>query len=204
MTKEVRMPLAPRRATAMLAALLLPAVPAAAQEAATGSVTIERPAPPRGFTVEQGGRPVTGTVGRGGAVDIQGANVVVVDEGPRTTRVTVRNDVLFDFDRAELRPEAAEALGRVAEIIRDRAPRAVRIVGHTDSIGSDAYNRTLSERRARSVQEWLASNGGGGLPQMQAEGRGESQPVAENTGSDGQDNPEGRQQNRRVEVLLER
>jgi outer membrane protein OmpA-like peptidoglycan-associated protein len=205
MTKEVRMPLPTRRGAAFLAALLLPAIPVAAQEAATGSVIVERPAPPpRGFTVERDGQPVTGTVGRGGAVDIQGANVVVVDEGPRTTRVTVRNDVLFDFDRAELRPEAAEALGRVAEIIRDRAPRAVRIVGHTDSIGSDAYNQALSERRARSVQEWLAGNGGGGLPPMRAEGRGESQPVAENTGSDGRDDPEGRQRNRRVEVLLER
>jgi outer membrane protein OmpA-like peptidoglycan-associated protein len=189
---------------ALAAALILPAHAAAAQEAATGSVTMEQPAPrPRGFTVEQEGRPVTGTVGQGGAVDVQGANVVVIDEGPRTTRVTVRNDVLFDFDRAELRPEAAEALGRVAEIIRSRSPRAVRIIGHTDSVGSDAYNQTLSERRARSVEGWLAANGGA-LPPMRAEGRGEAEPVASNTGGDGRDDPEGRQRNRRVEVLLER
>jgi outer membrane protein OmpA-like peptidoglycan-associated protein len=189
---------------ALAALLILPALPSAAQEAATGTVTMEQPGPrPRGFVVERDGQPVTGTVGAGGAVDVQGANVVVIDEGPRTTRVTVRNDVLFDFDKAELRPEAAEALGRVAEIIRNRAPRAVRIVGHTDAVGSDEYNQGLSERRARSVQQWLEANGGG-LPPMRAEGRGESQPVAENTGSDGRDNPEGRQRNRRVEVLLER
>jgi outer membrane protein OmpA-like peptidoglycan-associated protein len=184
------------------AALLLPVHVAPAQEAATGNVTLEQPAPrPRGVTVEQDGRPVTGTVG--GAVDIRGANVVVIDEGPRTTRVTVRNDVLFDFDRAELRPEAAEALGRVAEIIRSRDPRAVRIVGHTDSVGSDAYNQALSERRARSVEQWLSTNAGG-LPPMRAEGRGEAEPIASNTGGDGRDDPEGRQRNRRVEVLLER
>ncbi len=191
--------------TALAAMLMLPTLPIAAQEAATGTVTLEQPAPrPRGFTVEQDGRPVTGTVGRGGAIEVQGANVVVIDEGPRTTRVTVRNDVLFDFDRTELRPEAAEALGRVAEIIRDRGPRAVRILGHTDSVGSDAYNQALSERRARSVERWLAENGGGGLPPIRAEGRGEAEPVASNASSDGRDDPEGRQRNRRVEVLLER
>lgn len=191
---------------ALLAALPLtaPLVSPLAQEAATGQVEIERPAPPpRGVVVEQDGRPITGTIAPGGAVAIQGANVVVVEEGPRTTRLTVNNDVLFDFDKAELRPEAAEALQRVAEIIRQRGPSSVRIVGHTDSVGTDAYNQQLSERRARSVEQWLASHGGG-LPPMQAEGRGESQPVAPNAGPDGADNPEGRQRNRRVDVLLER
>jgi outer membrane protein OmpA-like peptidoglycan-associated protein len=193
---------ASRRAFLVCGLLLLP-TGLAAQEAATGTTTIEQPPPqPRGFVIEQDGRPVTGTIAPGGAADIAGANVVIVDETPRATRLTVRNDVLFDFDKAELRPEAAEALGRVAEIIRQRAPRAVRIVGHTDSVGSDSYNQTLSERRAQSVERWLAANGGG-LPPMRAEGRGEAEPVAPNT-TDGRDNPEGRQRNRRVEVLLER
>jgi outer membrane protein OmpA-like peptidoglycan-associated protein len=192
-----------RLAVAAAAALLGPVVPAAAQERATGTVTIEQPPPqPRGFTVEQGGRPVTGTVPRGGAVDVSGANVVVIEETPRATRLTVQNDVLFDFDKAELRPAATEALQRVAEIIRQRDPRRVRIVGHTDAIGTDAYNKGLSERRARSVQDWLT--GQGGLPPMETAGRGESDPVAPNTTPDGRDNPEGRQRNRRVEVLLER
>jgi hypothetical protein len=88
-------------------------------------------------------------VPRGGAVDASGANVVVVDETPRGTRLTVRNDVLFDFDRAELRPEAADALGRVKAMIEQRRPRAVRVVGHTDAIGSDEYNDQLSLRRAQ-------------------------------------------------------
>lgn len=189
-------------AAALLAAL--PLLAPMAQEAATGRVEIERPAPPpRGVVVEQDGRPITGTIAPGGAVAIQGANVVIVEDGPRTTRLSVRNDVLFGFDKAELRPEAADALQRVAEIIQQRRPGSVRIVGHTDSIGADAYNQQLSERRARSVEQWLASHGGG-LPPMQAEGRGESQPVAPNAGPDGSDDPEGRQRNRRVDVLLER
>jgi len=179
------------------------ALPASAQERATGSVTVDRPAPPpRGVVVEQDGRPLTGVVGPGGAVDIRGANVVVVEETPRATRLTVRNDVLFDFDRAELRPEAAEALQRVAEIIRQRSPRAVRIVGHTDSVGGEGYNQALSERRAASVRRWLSEHAAG-LPPVRAEGRGEAEPVAPNV-LEGRDNPEGRQQNRRVEVLLER
>jgi outer membrane protein OmpA-like peptidoglycan-associated protein len=188
---------------ALAAATLFP-LPALAQDAATGTVTIEQPPPrPRGFTVEQDGRTITGTVAPGGAVDISGANVVVVEEVPQGTRLTVRNDVLFDFDKAELRPEAEEALRRVAEIIRQRRPRGVQIVGHTDAMGSDGYNQALSERRARSVEAWLAAHGDG-LPPMQATGRGEAAPVAPNTTPEGRDNPEGRQQNRRVEVLLQR
>lgn len=173
------------------------------QERATGTVTIERPPPePRGVIIERpGAAPVV--VPRDRALDVRGANLVVVEETPRGTRLTVQNDVLFDFDRAELRPEAREALERVADLIRDRHPQAVRIIGHTDAIGTDAYNQELSERRARAVEAWLAGEGGGGLPPMRTEGRGESQPVAPNT-VNGQDNPEGRQRNRRVEVLLER
>lgn len=186
----------------VIAALLLVPGLAAAQEAATGRVTIERPAPPpRGAVIEQGGVPI-GRLAPGQAAEVRGANVVVVEDSPHVTRLTVRNDVLFDFDKAALRPEAAEALGRVAEIIKQRQPRSVSIVGYTDSIGSDAYNQSLSERRARSVEQWLEAHEQG-LPPMQASGRGEQDPVAPNT-IDGHDNPEGRQKNRRVEVLLQR
>lgn len=188
----------------LAAILLLPLPPAIAQDRATGTTTIEQPPPrPRGFTIEQDGRAVTGAVPPGAAADIVGANVVVIDETPQATRLTVQNDLLFDFDKAELRPEASTALGRVAEIIRQRQPRGVRVVGHTDALGADGYNQTLSERRARSVEQWLASNGGG-LPPMQVAGRGEREPVAPNAGPDGRDDPAGRQKNRRVEVLLER
>jgi len=187
---------------ALALAALAPVATPLAQDRATGTVTVDPPQP-RGFTVEQGGRTVTGVLPRGAVADIAGANVII-EETPQATRLTVQNDVLFDFDKAELRSEAAAALGRVADIIRQRSPRRVRIVGYTDSLGADAYNQTLSERRARSVEQWLAGNGGGGLPPIEAAGRGEQDPVAPNTGPGGADDPAGRQRNRRVEVLLER
>ena len=170
---------------------------------ATGQVTIDQPPPePKGAIVTTpDGRTVE--VPRGGAFQVQGANVVVEKETPKGTTLTVQNDVLFDFDKAELKPEAAEALGRVVDIIRQRKPRAALVVGHTDSVGADAYNDQLSLRRAEAVQAWIAGNGGGGLPPLKVEGKGEREPVAPNS-LDGRDNPEGRQQNRRVEVLLEK
>jgi outer membrane protein OmpA-like peptidoglycan-associated protein len=190
------------RWAALLGALLLPPA-TAAQERATGSANIHQPPPePRGALVTTpDGRTVE--VPRGGALEVGGANVVIERETPRGTTLTVLNDVLFDFDKAELRPAAAEALGRVVEIIRQRQPRALLVVGHTDSVGADAYNDQLSRRRAEAVRSWLATEGGGGLPPLRAEGKGEREPVAPNS-LEGRDNPEGRQQNRRVEVLLER
>jgi outer membrane protein OmpA-like peptidoglycan-associated protein len=194
---------APMRQALLALSLVLITPPLLAQERATGSVTIDQPPPqPRGFTVERDGQTIATPVAPGGAVDIRGANVVI-EEGPQSTKLTVQNDVLFDFDKADLRPEAAESLQRVAEIIRQRRPRAVRILGHTDALGSDEYNINLSQRRARSVEQWLASNGGGGMPPIETVGRGEADPVAPNM-TDGRDNPEGRQRNRRVEVLLDR
>jgi len=168
-------------------------------ERATGETVIERREEPRGIVIERDGARVE--VPRG-AVEIRGANVEVIEE-ERVTRLTIRNDVLFDFDRSELRGEAREALERVADMVRQRRPARVRVVGHTDSVGNDAYNLRLSEGRALSVARWLQANGGA-MPQIVAEGRGESEPAAQNVTADGRDNPDGRQRNRRVDVLLER
>lgn len=191
----------PARLAAALAALLLPLGAAAQQERATGTVTIQQPPPqPSGAVVTTpGGRTVE--VPPGAAAQISGAHVVVEEPTARGTKLTVQNDVLFAFDKSDLRPEAEAALSRVAEIIHQRKPREVRIIGYTDSIGSEEYNLQLSKRRAEAVEQWLAANGGG-MPPMEVEGRGESDPVAPNT-INGHDNPEGRQKNRRVEVLLE-
>ncbi|MFC7474614.1 OmpA family protein [Dankookia sp. GCM10030260] len=122
---------------------------------------------------------------------------------PRGMILTVSSDLLFEFDRADLKPTAAEALGRVAEILRQRRPSAALVVGHTDSVGADSQNDALSQRRAEAVQAWLASQGGAALPRLEAEGRGEREPLAPNS-LNGRDNPDGRLQNRRVEVLLEK
>lgn len=127
-----------------------------------------------------------------------------VTETATETRVDMASDILFDFDRAELRPEAEVALRELSELIRSRARGTVRIEGHTDSKGSDAYNQRLSESRAQTVEIWLLRNAA--LPGVDYETRGfgSSRPVAPNTRSDGGDSPEGRQKNRRVEVVIER
>ncbi len=124
------------------------------------------------------------------------------EEG-RSLRITLDADVLFDFDRAELRPDAGPRLRRLMEEVSARVPRpAFRVEGHTDWIGSDAYNLRLSARRAESVRDWLVRQGGVPRPAVSTAGYGESRPVAPNNTPDGRDDPDGRQRNRRVELLV--
>lgn len=103
--------------------------------------------------------------------------------------------ILFDFDSANIRPDAERALNDVAQVIKSYARRPVRIEGHTDSVASDEYNQSLSERRAASVMQWLSSNGVE-RARLSSSGFGERKPVATN------DSAAGRQQNRRVEVVI--
>jgi len=116
-------------------------------------------------------------------------------------RIELQADVLFDFDKADLRPEAAATLRKVAEVIRAN-PGLVTVEGYTDSKGSDAYNQKLSESRAASVKDWLVRNGGAESARVTARGLGETRPVAPNTKPDGSDDPQGRQRNRRVEIAI--
>jgi outer membrane protein OmpA-like peptidoglycan-associated protein len=117
-------------------------------------------------------------------------------------RLELAADVLFDFDKAEIRPEAARVLARAAAIINDRAAGTVRIEGHTDAKGAEAYNLRLSDRRAASVRTWLQTTGGLGALAFSTKGFGATRPVAPNTKPDGSDDPEGRQRNRRVEIVI--
>ncbi len=134
----------------------------------------------------------------------RGAGQVMRRETARGIALSLSGDVLFPFGSDRLRPEAAEGLQEVATLIRDLRPQAIRIVGHTDSVGDDATNRDLSLRRARSVQRWLEERAGGAMPPVIVEGRGEGEPVAPNATPEGRDNPEGRALNRRVEFVLDR
>jgi outer membrane protein OmpA-like peptidoglycan-associated protein len=118
------------------------------------------------------------------------------------TRIELPADILFDFDKADIRPNAAEALHQAAVILRDRAKGKVRIEGHTDSKGTHAYNQKLSERRAESVRRWLAEHEGLDKVKFATEGLAETRPVAPNTNADNSDNPVGRQENRRVEIVI--
>ena len=115
-------------------------------------------------------------------------------------KINLSADVLFDFDKANLREEAGPALRRVAEVLAAYAKAAVLVEGHTDAKGSDKYNQKLSERRAEAVVKWL--KGDGVKNKMTARGLGESRPVADNEKLDGSDDPDGRQKNRRVEITV--
>jgi outer membrane protein OmpA-like peptidoglycan-associated protein len=117
------------------------------------------------------------------------------------TRETARglivniNDVLFDFDKYTLKPGAREKLAKVSGILLAYPGLKVQLEGHTDSIGTDEYNLKLSEQRADAVRDYLTSQG---VPAdcLSAVGLGKADPVATN------DNDAGRQQNRRVEMVV--
>lgn len=118
-------------------------------------------------------------------------------------KVEMAGDVLFDFDSESIRSDAAASLAKISQIIRAKLKERVVVVGHTDSKGSDSYNQHLSERRALSVIKWL--NQKESIPgyYLYAQGKGEMQPKAPNTQSDGRDDREGRALNRRVEIYIQ-
>lgn len=124
-----------------------------------------------------------------------------VKETDTELRIELAADVLFEFDKATLQPAAEDTLTKAAAIVRDRAAGAVRIEGHTDSKGDDAYNQRLSQRRAESVRQWFIRHGFGSRS-LTTRGFGETQPAAPNTKPDGSDDPEGRRKNRRVEIVI--
>ncbi len=116
-----------------------------------------------------------------------------------TIVVDLPADVLFDFDKAVIRPDAEPALSKAAEVLKSYPTAQVTIGGHTDAKGDDAYNDALSLRRAKAVADRLTGPAGRALA---AEGFGEKRPVVPNARPDGSDDPDGRQKNRRVEIRI--
>lgn len=112
----------------------------------------------------------------------------------RGTLVTF-GDVLFDLDKAELKPAGMRGIQKLAEFLNENPERKVVVEGYTDSTGSDSYNQQLSERRAQSVRRAL-THAGVDPQRIQAVGYGERYPVASN------DSPSSRAMNRRVEVTI--
>ncbi|MCC6209673.1 MAG: OmpA family protein [Burkholderiales bacterium] len=112
---------------------------------------------------------------------------------PVAEKVTLAADVLFDFDKAVLKNEGKAKLDDLATKVNAINLEVVIAIGHTDSIGADAYNQKLSVRRAESVKAYLVSKGVA-PNRVYTEGKGEKQPVASNKTAD------GRQKNRRVEI----
>jgi outer membrane protein OmpA-like peptidoglycan-associated protein len=101
--------------------------------------------------------------------------------------------VLFDFNKSTLKPESDPILQQVSAMLTQDTALKLEVQGHTDAIGSDAYNQPLSEARARSVVAWLSQHGVS-ASRLWARGYGKTRPVASNA------TDEGRAQNRRVEI----
>jgi len=118
------------------------------------------------------------------------------------TVVVLAEQILFDFDEAELRGGSEPTLQQVVELLSLSEDPSVAVVGHTDGRGAPDYNQDLSQRRAQAVVDALVELGAD-PGRLQPEGRGQTQPVAEETRPDGSDDPEGRAANRRVEVLVD-
>lgn len=117
-------------------------------------------------------------------------------------RIALAADVLFDFDKHELKPAAFPTLEKVAAVLKAHADTAVLVEGHTDGKGADAYNQALSERRAASIRDWLVKNAGQPRSRFTIRGFGKARPIAPNTKPDGSDDPGGRERNRRVEIVV--
>jgi len=110
-------------------------------------------------------------------------------------KITMNSEVSFDFNSAAIRPNFTRTLDKVNDVVARYSRTSIRVVGHTDSVGSAAYNQRLSEDRAKSVA-WYMEDGGVAPGRISTEGRGESQPRATN------ETEAGRQLNRRVELLI--
>lgn len=123
---------------------------------------------------------------------VPGAEVIKAGEG---LIVKFDSGILFDFNKTDLKDNARVNLQNLAGTMKNNPETNILIVGHTDNVGSDSYNEGLSQRRAREVKQFIASQG---IPnsRLNIEGRGESEPIASN------DTETGRSQNRRVEIVI--
>ena len=117
----------------------------------------------------------------------------VVVAAPAATKVTYAADAFFDFDKAVLKPEGKAKLDDLVGKVKSISLEVIIAVGHTDAVGTDAYNQKLSVARSEAVKSYLVSKGIE-KNRVYTEGKGEKQPVADNKTS------EGRAKNRRVEI----
>ena len=138
-----------------------------------------------------------------GAIQVpKGIQAIHSEAGKCTQRFLVGSDALFEFDKSTLTADAEETLKALVPLLAKAGKHPATVEGHTDSKGAEAYNQTLSEKRALTVKDWLASHGA--LPaSTPVKGWGKRKPVASNTKPDGSDDPAARQKNRRVEVVLD-
>jgi OmpA-OmpF porin, OOP family len=149
-----------------------------------------KPAPPAAPAPAAPARPATPAAPAAPAAPAPAAR-----PAPASVRqaIVIQADALFDFDKSVVRPDGKKAIDDALAKLQGVDLEMVIATGHTDSIGTDAYNQKLSERRAAAVKDYLASKG---IPasKITTIGKGESQPVATNKTA------EGRQKNRRVDI----
>jgi outer membrane protein OmpA-like peptidoglycan-associated protein len=127
---------------------------------------------------------------------VEGTTRRETDQGNKV-QIALSTDVLFAFDKADLTAAAQAELRRVAGRLAE-AKGTVRVVGHTDDVGSDSYNLGLSQRRAQAVHQALARMVAAGRMRFQVQGKGETEPVVQGTSA------QARRRNRRVEISFER
>jgi outer membrane protein OmpA-like peptidoglycan-associated protein len=123
-----------------------------------------------------------------------GVDITPTDNG-QAILVNLPEGVTFDVDSAALQPSFRPTLDQIAQNLRQYPDSLIDVYGHTDSTGSDAYNQTLSESRARTVANYLAMQGVSGA-RIRSQGFGETLPIADNA------TEEGRRRNRRVEIKI--
>lgn len=111
-------------------------------------------------------------------------------------RITMTNQTAFDTDSTTIKPGFNSTMDKLADVVVRYGKTTLTVVGHTDNVGSNDYNQKLSERRSRSVAQYLESRRVNGM-RLALAGKGEAQPIASNA------NDSGRQQNRRVEIYVE-
>src|SRR3990170_4766387 len=114
---------------------------------------------------------------------------------PKVERTIILDDVLFDFDKSNIKPEAGAILDRLVAFMKQNKDKKAALSGHTDSIGTEAYNKKLSERRVNSVKNYVVKKGVESS-RVSGQGFGESKPIADNK------TKEGRAKNRRVEIKV--
>lgn len=123
---------------------------------------------------------------------VPGAEVIDGGEG---LIVKFDSGILFDFNKAELKENAKENIQNLAATMKNNPETNIMVIGHTDDVGSDSYNMSLSERRAQAVKAFTATQG---IPsnRLSTHGKGEAEPIAANTTETGRSN------NRRVEIVI--
>ena len=125
-------------------------------------------------------------------------------ETGKSLSMNLSGDVLFDYNKATLKPAAEEALKKVSVVLSQFPESTVIVEGYSDAKGKKSVNMELSRERATVVKDWLVKNGGVVSANISARGFGEDNPVAPNKNPDGSDDPIGRAKNRRVTIIVEK